>query len=448
MNAIRTLSLSVALVAAMAAPSAAPPASPPAADSTAALRSEADQFLAFVNPIYKALETVDSAAQWDALTDVTPEHDAAAAVAAKAKAAFNGSPALISEAQRLLEHSGELDTLTVRQLRLVMLNAAEGPMTKPELVAARIDAETALSSTLNAFTFKLSGKAITTNDIDEALVKEKKVKKRLAVWEASKQSGPALKPGLVKLQGLRNGVARELGYTDYFALQVTKYDMTTEEMLKLNEHFMDELRPLYVQLHTWAKYELAARYGQPVPERIPAHWLPNRWAQSWEEMLPAPTDPSTFTGKSPKWITQTAEKFYTGIGFGPLPATFWERSDLYPLPADAKRKKNTHASCWHMDPTRTFAVHSIAPNMEWFTPLTTVGLAVRYQLLRPEIPLLVSSGWNLVSRRDGRADRSGAAPDSLSEGVGLSRHRQSRTRCRFSFATRSSPSPSSTSRPA
>ena len=38
------------------------------------------------------------------------------------------------------------------------------------------------------------------------LEKSKDLKERLAVWEASKQSGVALKPGLVKLQGLRNGV--------------------------------------------------------------------------------------------------------------------------------------------------------------------------------------------------------------------------------------------------
>ena len=33
----------------------------------------------------------------------------------------------------------------------------------------------------------------------------------------------------------------------------------------------------------------------------------------------------------------------------PLPATFWTKSDLYPVPAGDPRKKNTHASCWHID---------------------------------------------------------------------------------------------------
>ena len=58
--------------------------------------------------------------------------------------------------------------------------------------------------------------------------------------------------------------------------------MTTDEMLKLHEDFLRELRPLYLQLHTWAKYELAKKYGQPVPKRIPAHWIPNRWSAGVE----------------------------------------------------------------------------------------------------------------------------------------------------------------------
>ncbi len=68
-------------------------------------------------------------------TDVSPAHDAAAEAAGKARAAFNGNPAVITEAKALLEQRAELEPLTVRQLERVLLNAAEGPMTNPELVA-------------------------------------------------------------------------------------------------------------------------------------------------------------------------------------------------------------------------------------------------------------------------------------------------------------------------
>ena len=85
----------------------------------------------------------------------------------------------------------------------------------------------------------------------------------------------------MKLRDLRNGVAQELGYPDYFALQVARYGLTTDEMLAFNRKFLAELKPLYLQLHTWVKYELAKKYGQPVPKAIPAHWINNRWSQNW-----------------------------------------------------------------------------------------------------------------------------------------------------------------------
>ncbi|MFL6537849.1 MAG: hypothetical protein ACJ8JD_06675, partial [Chthoniobacterales bacterium] len=88
------------------------------------IQERADRFLHLANAGYKALSTVNQEAQWLAVTDVTPEHDAAAEVAGKAAAAFNGNPALIKEAQELLTHEKELNELTVRELKQLLLNAA------------------------------------------------------------------------------------------------------------------------------------------------------------------------------------------------------------------------------------------------------------------------------------------------------------------------------------
>src|SRR5437763_7454116 len=235
------------------------------------VQERADRFLKLANAGYQALYRVNSEAQWLAVTDVTPGHDAAAEAAGKAYAAFNGNPALITEARELLTHEKELTEITVRQLKQLLLNAAEGPMTNPELVSKRVEAETKQASILNSFDFRLNGKPITANDIDNLLEKSTDLAERKAVWEASKQSGPALKPNLVTLRDLRNGVAKEMKYPDYFTLQVSNYGMSTEEMLKMLEDWMTTLRPLYLQLHTWTKYKLADKYHQPVHKKIPAH---------------------------------------------------------------------------------------------------------------------------------------------------------------------------------
>jgi peptidyl-dipeptidase A len=359
------------------------------------IQERADRFVALANAGYQALYRVNSEAQWLAVTDVTPQHDAAAEATGKAYAAFNGNPAVISEARELLTHQKELNELTVRQLKQLLLNAAEGPMTNPDLVAKRVAAETKQASILNGFEFKLNGQPISVNQIDDKLDKSVDLNERKAVWEASKQSGPALKPNLVTLRDLRNGVAKEMAYPDYFSLEVAAYGMTTDEMLKMLEDWMATLRPLYLQLHTWAKYKLAEKFHQPVPKKIPAHWVNNRWCQEWPGLVEAANIDKYFEGRKPEWIIKTAEQFYTGLGFMPLPQSFWERSDLYPLPPDSKRKKNTHASCWHIDLQSDIrSLQSIEPNARWFfTAHHELGHGYYFKAYsRPEVPYLLRLG--------------------------------------------------------
>ncbi len=386
---ILTVAAACLLLAAPLPAAAAVPVAP------SPLQQRVDRFLALVNASYQALYTVEQRAQWDASTDVTPEHDAAAAVAGKARAAFTGNPALITEARELLRHEGELDSLSVRELHHVLLNAAEGPMTNPELAGARIDAETRQASIMNAFTFTLGGKPLSANDIDEQLVSLADVNARRAVWEASKLIGPPLKPGLVKLQGLRSRVAQELGYADYFALQAAGHELSTAQVLAMQDDFLRELRPLYLQLYTWTKYELASRYHQPVPDRIPAHWLPNRWAQEWEALVAVPGLDSALKTRSPEWVVQAGEKFYTSLGRKPLPETFWKASDLYPVAAGSGRKKNSHASCWDMDLEHDIrSLMSVENDEYWFSTVHHELGHAYYDLAytRPEVPYLLRTG--------------------------------------------------------
>ena len=146
-------------------------------------------------------------------------------------------------------------------------------------------------------------------------------------------------------------------YPDYFSLEVASYGMTTDEMLKMLDDWMATLRPLYLQLHTWAKYKLAEKYHQPVPKKIPAHWINDRWAQEWPDLVEAANIDKYFEGRTGDWVIRTAEQFYTGLGFSPLPESFWKKSDLYPVPVDSKRERKiltlpAGISIWKMTSVR------------------------------------------------------------------------------------------------
>lgn len=358
------------------------------------IQERADRFLALVNTSYQALTYVQQEASWAAVTDVKPENDAAAVWAGRAYAAFNGSPALIQEARELLTHKDQLTPLSIRELNRVLFNAAEGPMTNPAITKARIAGETAQASTMNGFVWKMDGQPITANQIDDLFDKSTDLAERLKVWTVSKDNGPALRDGLVKLRDLRNGCAKELGYSDYFALQAARHGMTADEMLKLHHGFLDVLKPLYVELHTWAKYELAKKYKQPVPKAIPAHWINNRWSQEWTGLVDG-ADFEPFM-KAKKWsaeqIVKTAEDFYVSLGFPKLPATFWAKSDLYPIPQGDPRKKNSHASCWHLDLDQDVrSLMSVEPNFQWFQT-THHELGHGYYMMsyaNPQVPMLL-----------------------------------------------------------
>ena len=138
-----------------------------------------------------------------------------------------------------------LPPIVSRQLDKILLAAAEGPGTIPEVTRARVAAESHQSSVMDGFTFHIDGKPVSANDIDETLQHSRDLTTRLKAWEASKEIGKPLKPGIVQLQKLRNQVAREMKHSGYFALEVADYDMTDAEMMKMLDGFIADTRPLY-----------------------------------------------------------------------------------------------------------------------------------------------------------------------------------------------------------
>jgi peptidyl-dipeptidase A len=366
-------------------------------------QQRADQFLQMYDTLGQKLYTVTSEAYWKASTDVSDTHTGERIGAERTMAAFTGSSYVIEHARSLLDQRTQLDDLTVRQLDRVLLSAAEFPGTIPEIVAARVEQEAKQSAILDGFEFCLDRrgdkcvKTITPNEIDNILVESRNPAERRKIWEVSKQSGSALKPGLIELRKLRNEVAKEMGYSSFFGLQVADYGMTVDEMMQMMEGFNRDLKPLYEQLHGWAKYKLAERYKQPVPKRIPAQWIGNRWAQAWPGLTAAVDLDALFKDKSPEWIVQQAERFYTSLGMPELPKSFWEKSDLYQLPPNATRKKNTHASAWHMDLEQDVrSLMSVEPNFRWFQTAHHELGHIYYYLAyaRPEVPMTLREGAN------------------------------------------------------
>ena len=364
-------------------------------------QSDAKQFLETYNLTYQRLVTISGESQWLALTDVKDEHTGQRIGADKALSAFLGSPWIIEKTRFFLQRTNELDALTQRQLKRVLLLASGSPGTIPEVVDERVTAEARQSATLDGFEFKWTPmdsnviEPLTANKIQDILTSSTNLAERLAVWKASKQSGVALREGLLKLRELRNRVAKEMGFTSYFALRAGFSDMSVAEMKKLTDGLVQDTRPLYEQLHCWTKHKLAKRFGQPVPKLIPAHWIGNRWSQEWPGLVESIDLDPLVADKSPEWIVKQAVEYGESIGLPKVPASFWTKSDLYELPADSKRKKNTHASAWHVNLQQDVrSLMNVKPNFYWFnTPHHELGHIFYFLAYsRPEVPYVLREG--------------------------------------------------------
>jgi peptidyl-dipeptidase A len=377
----------------------------PALHGDGAWQGEANAFLAWYEPEYVRLYTASAEASWSASTDVSEAHTAAREHADLSLSEMTGAVDVIERTRLLLAHRSELDTLTQRQLDRVLFQAAQSPQTVPEISARRVSAEAAQSARLDGFQFCMARAAdhtctqpVSTNDIDQVLMESTDLAARQQAWDAAKEVGDVLRDGLVELRDLRNGVARALGHDDYFTYMVSDYGMTRQEMMDMLERLVVETRPLYTQLHCWARYRYAERYHveQP-PALIPAHWIGNRWSQSWPGLVEGVDMDSLVTGHDAEWVVHQAERFYVSLGYSELPPSFWERSDLYPVPAGETREKNDHASAWHIDLDHDVrSLMSVEPNWEWFTT-THHELGHIYYFLSystPEVPYLLRDGAN------------------------------------------------------
>jgi peptidyl-dipeptidase A len=367
------------------------------------LASEVQQYLDTYTNQYVKLYYDLSLAQWETNTHIV-EGDTTNAyrtqIASEAFANFTGSKENIEKTRKYLEQKEKLTPIQVKQLETILYQAANNPQTVADVVSKRIKAETQQTEKLFGFNYKLEGKPITTNEIDEILREEKNISRRLAAWQASKEVGKNLKTGLVDLRRLRNETVQALGYKDYFTYQVSEYTITVPEMMEMNKKLISDIWPLYRELHTYARYELANKYGvKEVPEMLPAHWLPNRWGQDWSAMIDVEgiNLDEALAKKDAEWLVKQAEQFYISLGFDSLPASFYEKSSLYPAPVEAGYKKNNHASAWHMDLQQDVrSLMSVIPNADWYeTTHHELGHVYYYMsYTNSEVPPLLRGGAN------------------------------------------------------
>jgi peptidyl-dipeptidase A len=199
-------------------------------------------------------------------------------------------------------------------------------------------------------------------DIDRAsqiIGSSRDPKELLDVWQGWHRVGAPMRARYQRFVELSNKGARELGFPDSGALWRANYDMAPEAFAAEVDRLWTQVQPLYQSLHTYVRTRLAQKYGTaaiPSTGMIPAHLLGNMWAQDWSNIDPLMAMPLSGEGYDltaslkqqkvdERGLVKYAERFYTSLGYQPLPPAFWERS-LFRKPADRDVVCHASASGW------------------------------------------------------------------------------------------------------
>jgi peptidyl-dipeptidase A len=333
------------------------PAQPPPGGNDQALIAEAKQFVADADKTVRKLLVDASLAAWANETDITDAHEAAMAKASEIQSVEITK--LVKSARKFQPILDKLDADTRRQLLLLTFQAApapDDPRQAEELaaLAAKMDSlyGTGVCKTVN-------GKEV-CEDIEvwsKQLQTTRKPDALLATWKAWHDDiGHKERDLFVKYVDLANAGARAIGFKNVAALWRSQYDMPEEQFAPEIDRLWSQVKPLYDQLHCYTRRTLNKMYGDKVVSKsgpIPSHLLGNMWAQSWDYLYPelepykgvAPIDVTPVLAKSydATKMVKMGEAFYTSLGMDPLPATFWERSQLV---KPTGKKVVCHASAW------------------------------------------------------------------------------------------------------
>jgi peptidyl-dipeptidase A len=209
----------------------------------------------------------------------------------------------------------------------------------------------------------LNGEEINGSDIEAEMGNLERTPAELAeMWTSWHDNvGAPMKDDYTRMIAIANEGAKELGFADLGAMWRSNYDMDPDAFAAETERMWQEVKPLYIALHTYVRSKLNEKHGdaiQPATGPIRADLLGNMWAQQWAGIYPlvAPegsgdigydlTDLIAQKGIDEVEMVKVGEDFFSSLGFEELPETFWERSQFV-KPAD--REVVCHASAWNLD---------------------------------------------------------------------------------------------------
>ncbi|MCL2005977.1 MAG: M2 family metallopeptidase [Planctomycetaceae bacterium] len=225
----------------------------------------------------------------------------------------------------------------------------------------------------------LDGREYTNNDLLEMIAAENDCERRKEIWEALKQVGEVVNEKIIALVKVRNKAAQELGYNNFWEMQVILQDYDPAELLEIFDNLERSTRPLFARMKAELDAELAQRFGIPADQLMPWHYDNPFFQQAPPSKDVNPTD--FYRDKTKEEIVEIALRYFRRVGL-PFDRVA-ERSDMF-----EREGKDQHAFSIDMDRQGDVRnLNNVKPTAEWMdTVLHEAGHGVYSLGLDPRLP--------------------------------------------------------------
>ncbi|MBC7991209.1 MAG: M2 family metallopeptidase [Luteimonas sp.] len=398
-------------------------------------KETADQFVARVNAEYKAMYPELTAAQWLSSTYI---NDDSQLLSSKSNERFLAQlKSWIGQSKRF--DGQKLSPETARAIMLLKLGTSLPPPNDPAKLTELTKIATKMEGMYGSGAYcKTEGDAKSCRQLGELedVLRDPAAsyEDQLDAWQGWHTIAQPMRKDYERFAALVNEGARDMGFADTGEMWRSGYDMSPAELSAETDRLWGQVKPLYEQLHCYARTKLEAKYPGKgsVNGLLPAHLMGNMWQQDWanrwdilqpysdaeagsldvtgalERQYQADYSAKLFAKNSladtdervelerdaqvdiAKKMTERAQDFYTSLGMQKLPESYWQKT-MFIKPRD--RDVVCHASAWDMNTEGDVRTKMcIKPNEEDFTTIYHELGHVYYYLAYNKLPLIFQAG--------------------------------------------------------
>jgi peptidyl-dipeptidase A len=325
---------------------------------------------------FRALEIEFHRAYWDSQVAATAENDRRRAELELELRRAKGDPEALKSVEAALADDLH-EPILRRQLDILRLSLTGNRMddaTREELVQISSSVE----SDFATHRPQVDGKHLNDNELIEILRSSDDEWLRRSAWEASKEIGALVAPRVRELARLRNVVAIDLGYSDYYTMALDLQELSEEWLLGI----LDEVE----QLTDGPFFKYKGALDERLRERFGvSRLLPWHYADPFFQALPPDGRISLDSAFGDKSAVELARRTFAawGIDLGDV----MDASDLYP-----RENKSQHAFCLDVDRSGSDVriLANIVAGERWVEVLLHESGHAAYDVsIEPELPYLM-----------------------------------------------------------